>query len=90
MDTSHDDMLVSSTGTTNMMQLLAESYVRQKKYEEAEVLYRKVLALNRRLFGPDHIEVAMTLHNLAKVCEKQDRVEEAVEIRKRAAAILDK
>jgi tetratricopeptide (TPR) repeat protein len=90
MVTSDDGILLSSTGTTNMMQLLAESYVRQRKYEQAEAIYRKVLDIYRRLFGPEHIEVAMTLHNLARVCEKQDRLAEAIDFRRKAAAILCK
>lgn len=37
----------------------------QGKYAEAEPLYRRSLAINERVYGPDHQEVATDLNNWA-------------------------
>ena len=45
----------------------------QGKYEEAEPLYRRSLAIDKKIHGPDHPDVATTLHNWAKFLNKQVR-----------------
>ena len=35
---------------------LAELYQAEGKYAEAEPLYRRALAINEKVFGPDHLE----------------------------------
>ena len=45
----------------------------QGKYEEAEPLYRRSLAIDEKVYGPDHPEVATDLNNWAVLLEKQVR-----------------
>ncbi len=52
---------------------------------EAERLYRQALAIHRRLFGDRHIEVALTLNNLAiAIAGDPTRQTEALRMAKRA------
>jgi tetratricopeptide (TPR) repeat protein len=59
----------------------------QGRYEEAEPLYRRALAIDEVAYGPNHANVAADLTNLAVLFRKTNRVNEAVVIEKRAAAI---
>lgn len=43
----------------------------QRKYEEAEPLYRKALAIGEKAYDPHHPEVATNLHNLAALLQCQ-------------------
>lgn len=45
--------------------------VEQGKFAEAEPLLRRSLAIQEQKLGPDHPEVATTLHNLAHLLAKQ-------------------
>ena len=45
----------------------------QGKYEEAEPLYRRSLAIDEKIYGPDHPEVATGLHNWAELLRVQVR-----------------
>jgi hypothetical protein len=41
------------------------------KMDEAELMYRKALAINKKIYGDEHPEVAEDLNNLASVLEEQ-------------------
>ena len=43
----------------------------QGKYDEAEPMYRKVSAMNRKIFGDEHPRVAADLNNLALLLKAQ-------------------
>ncbi|CAM9827635.1 unnamed protein product, partial [Ectocarpus fasciculatus] len=45
----------------------------QGQYEEAEPLYRRSLAIDEKVYGPDHPAVATVLNNWAGLLEKQVR-----------------
>ena len=45
----------------------------QGKYEEAEPLYRRSLAIREKVYGPDHPAVARGLNNWAALLETQVR-----------------
>lgn len=49
----------------------------QRRYDEAELAYKKVLASKERALGPDHPEVASSLSNIATVYYLQGRMPEA-------------
>ena len=49
----------------------------QGKYDEAEPLYREALAIDKKIYGDDHPEVATDLNNLASLLIKQLRLDEA-------------
>jgi tetratricopeptide (TPR) repeat protein len=44
---------------------LANLYKAQNKYDEAEPLYKRSLAIREKAVGPDHPFVAVGLNNLA-------------------------
>ena len=66
---------------------LALLYGSQGQYEQAELLYKRSLAIREKAVGPDHPSVAMGLENLADLYRKTGREEAAIELEKRAAAI---
>ena len=43
----------------------------QGKYDEAEPLYRESLAIDKKIYGDEHPEVATDLNNLASLLESQ-------------------
>lgn len=53
----------------------------------AELHLRRLLDLQTARLGPEHAEVASTLHNLAVVCERASRISEAEELYRRAYAV---
>jgi len=65
-------------------------YKRQGKYDKAEQLYREVLAICEQQPGPEHLDTALTLDNLAEVCFKQDKHEVAEQLHTCAIAIYEK
>ncbi|GIS80377.1 MAG: hypothetical protein CM1200mP14_19430 [Gammaproteobacteria bacterium] len=46
------------------MNNLAFFYAMQSRYEEAEPLYERALAIDEIVLGPNHLEVAHVLSNL--------------------------
>jgi Tetratricopeptide repeat len=43
------------------------------KYRKAEPLYERALAIREKTLGPDHLDVRISLNNLAALYEAQDR-----------------
>jgi len=60
------------------------------RYDEAEPLYQRSLAIKEKALGPDHPGVAVTLNNLASLYLSQGRYEKAKTLYERALAILEK
>jgi eukaryotic-like serine/threonine-protein kinase len=56
---------------------LAASYEGLGRYDEAEPIYRKVLAIETAIGGPDNLETLATAHNLAFLLESMGRHEES-------------
>jgi tetratricopeptide (TPR) repeat protein len=69
---------------------LALVYADQRKYGEAEELYKRALAVREQALGASHPDVGQTLHNLALVYWTQGRYSEAEGLYKRALAIREK
>ena len=66
---------------------LARVFQARGRAAQAERLYREALAIHRRLFGDRHIEVALTLNNLAiAIAADPARQKQALRIAKRALA----
>lgn len=61
--------------------------LQQRRSEEAEVLFERLLAIVENNLGSEHSEVATTLENLAAVQRQTDRTEEASKTRARATQI---
>ena len=64
-----------------LVNFLAESY------DDAETEHRRALDLLARHFGPEHLEVARVLDNLANTLQMRGRSQEAQELYRRALAI---
>ena len=56
---------------------MAALYRAQGRYAEAEPLYRRSLAIEEKALGPDHPDLAISLHNIAGLYRAQGRYAEA-------------
>lgn len=63
---------------------------RLTKYAEAELLYRRILAIKEKTFGADSLEVAITLNDLAGGCQEQAKYADAESFYGRSLAIREK
>ncbi len=71
----------------NTLNYLAKMLDTLSRYEEAEPLFRRALAINEMALGLDHQAVAKTLNNLANMLDTLARSEEAELLFRRALAI---
>ena len=69
---------------------LANLYQRQGKYEEAEPLYKRSLAITEKALGKKHSAIANTLSNLALLYRQQGKYEKAEPLYKQSLAIKEK
>ncbi len=69
---------------------LAALYDTQGKYDQAEPLYRRSLAIREKALGPDHPDVATSLNNLAALYKTQGKYDQAEPLYKRSLAIKEK
>jgi Flp pilus assembly protein TadD, contains TPR repeats len=60
------------------------------KYSEAELYYRRALAISEQKFGRRHPQTAIILNNLGLVCRLQHKYEEAEQLYNEALAINKK
>jgi len=60
-----------------------------ERYDRSEPIYRRSLAIFERSYGPEHYEVAATLHNLGAVLASRGRQQEAEGHYRRALAIKE-
>lgn len=85
---THRTVLVPTTPNATATHLqsiqnrLADDLVADGKYSEAETVYRKVLALEQRLFGAEHPTTLGTANNLAGCLHCQRKFEEAIKLHK--------
>ncbi|MGI9403975.1 MAG: CHAT domain-containing tetratricopeptide repeat protein, partial [Hyphomicrobium sp.] len=68
---------------------LAELYRQQGRYEEAEPLYKRDLAIIEQALGREHLRVGTSLNNLAMLYHAQGRTGEAEPLFKRSLAIIE-
>ena len=59
------------------------------RYDEAERLYLRSLAVKEKLLGGEHLDVAMTLNNLAVLYKSPQKFEDAKRLYRRALAIFE-
>ncbi|CAN0202624.1 unnamed protein product, partial [Pylaiella littoralis] len=62
----------------------------QGKYAEAEALYERSQAINEKALGPDHPDLAATLHGRAGLLQKQGKYAEAEALYERCQEIKEK
>ena len=72
------------------MRNLAAACYSQKRYVEAESLYRKALLILEQSLGPKHPEFAASLENHAETLRKLKRKDEAIEVEGRVKGLLAK
>lgn len=66
---------------------LGSIFWRRGRYVEAEAFIRRSLAIGEHLLG-DHPDVAQSLNNLALLCRKQNRDDEAAKLEVRAEEVM--
>jgi hypothetical protein len=69
---------------------LAILYDTQKKYDAAEQLYKRALAIWEKSLGSDHPHVASGLESYATLLRSTKRQNEAIKLEARASAIRAK
>ena len=79
-----DELLAAS------LQVLGLVYQDQGKYDEAELLNKRALAISEKAWGPEHSTVAAALNDLALLYNTQGKYAEAEPLHRRALAIYEK
>ena len=67
--------------------LATEAGQRQQKFDQAESLYRRSLAIREKVYGPDHPTAISTLSGLAELVHAQHRDAEAKQLLDRVIAV---
>ncbi len=62
----------------------------RSRYEEAELLYARTLQVLEQALGPEHVEVASSMHNLATVYAEQGNYTAAEKLYQRALGIRER
>jgi tetratricopeptide (TPR) repeat protein len=70
--------------------LLASLYLRRGRYEEAAVLRARDIAITRKLFGPEHPDLAISLGNEGVLLDYMGRYKEAEDRYRQSIAIAEK
>ncbi|CAM9919827.1 unnamed protein product [Laminaria digitata] len=73
--------------TANAMTNLALFLKGQKQYVEATELYTTVLETRKKLYGPKHFDVLVSMHNLSMTHHVAGREDEAVKLQEEIAKI---
>ena len=81
MGEEHPDTAISFNNLANL-------YVREGRYNDAEKLYRKCLEVIKRVLGEEHPNTVLIYNNLAKVCVRQGNYEDAFTLLEKAYHIF--
>jgi serine/threonine protein kinase/Tfp pilus assembly protein PilF len=76
--------------TIATLNLLGSVLLTEDKFAEAEQTFREQLEGAQRLFGTDHLQVALIFHNLAWTLAKEHKMEEALTYMKKAVELQRK
>ncbi len=68
----------------------ANTLYQQRRYQEAEGVYKEALKVAEDTFGPDHPNVAISLNNLAELYISKGNYSEIEPLYKRALEIVEK
>jgi tetratricopeptide (TPR) repeat protein len=80
-------MRPESLALASSLNNLAYDYLEMGRFDDAEPLYRRALAMHEKLLGPNHPKVGLSLNNLAEISWHQNDLEEAESLYRRALAI---
>jgi tetratricopeptide (TPR) repeat protein len=88
---AHDDAAEHEhPDVARIMHNLAELYRAQGKFDVAEPMYQRSLAMREKLLGAEHPEVARSLHSLAELYRAQGKYDAAEPMYQRSLAIREK
>ncbi len=87
---AHADDAEISEPTGHLMNALGLLTQSKARYDDAEPLCRRALAIAERSYGPDHPNVAVHLNDLASLLQDTNRLSEAEPMYRRALAIDEK
>ena len=87
--TSLEGAALDPSGVAASAYQLAKFLAGRGKVDQAIALYEHTVTIRREVLGPEHPEVAITLHNLALLYNAAGRVEEANSMWAEARALLD-
>ena len=73
--------------TATITETLGYVLKEQKKYDEAESMYRLSLKIRRKIYGNNHTDVANTLNNLSVLLAEQGKLQEAEDLIKESTKI---
>ena len=59
------------------MNNLANVYTSERKYEQAEALYKPVLEARRRILGPEHPDTLSTLSDMTSMYQRAGKLAQA-------------
>jgi len=79
----------SDKDEANKLEDLQEQYTDLKKYDRAEILYKRELALREKMLGPQNPDLAVELKEMASFYVEQKRYSEAEPLYERALRIED-
>jgi tetratricopeptide (TPR) repeat protein len=68
----------------------ADALYEARRYVDAELLYKRSLAIREKVFGPNHPDVAISLNQLGVLYDTQSRYDDAEQLFKRSLAIREK
>ena len=80
----------NSIVTAYRLKTQAGTLQRQGHYDQAESLYRRIIALYEQTYGPDHPSTATSLYDLTELFKAQERYGEAEPLLRRLLAIREK
>ncbi|MGH9281807.1 MAG: tetratricopeptide repeat protein [Acidimicrobiales bacterium] len=86
---AEDGLAASSYETAVRAHQLAKILADAGRTDQAAALYRRSVRIKQRVLGPNHPEVATTLHNLALLFKTMGHVEEARSLWAEARAVLE-
>lgn len=79
-----------SADGANLLRLLGDALYDQKKYADAEPVYRHALALREKTLGVDHADTAVSVTDLALTLKELKRYDDAEPLYRRAIAMREK
>ena len=66
---------------------LGSVYEKERRYSEAEALYKRALAIWEKVLGPEHRQLAASLNNLAECYYRRGHYREAEALLQRSLSI---
>ena len=72
------------------MHILAITYFKQRRWQQAEALVVQTLEAQKKLLGEEHLDALKSMETLAHIIKKQDRDEEAIQFLSATAKLYER